>query len=138
MIAWNAAPSRNLEYLWTECSVLCLRLSHHKCVKNKAKCSHFLGFLVDFGVIFRPGGTPGASRAPLSAQVGSQVDFLMVFRRPREGFGTPFGPFGLPWGALGSHLGAKSGAKNMKKSSPGAQCVPEASLGVKREGPGPS
>ena len=98
----------------------------------------FFCFLVDFGVIFRPGGTPGAARTPLSIQVGSQVDFLMVFRHPRGGFGTPFGRFGLPWGALGSHLGAKSGAKSVKKSSPRAECVPEAILGVKREGPGPS
>ena len=58
-------------------------------------------FLVDFGVIFPPGGTPGASRAPLGAQVGSQVDFLMVFRRPGGGFAAPLGPFGLPWGAFG-------------------------------------
>ena len=29
-----------------------------------------LCFLCDFGVIFLPGGTPGASRAPLGAQVG--------------------------------------------------------------------
>ena len=98
----------------------------------------FFCIFVDFGVIFRPGGTPGASRAPLSTQVGSQVDFLMVFRCPRGGFGTPFGPFWTPLGALGSHLGAKSGAKSVKKSVPGAQGVPEASLGVKREGPGPS
>ena len=51
--------------------------------------------LVDFGAIFPPGGTPGASRAPLGAQVGSQVDFLMVFRR------APLGPFGLLWASLG-------------------------------------
>ena len=57
--------------------------------------------LVDFGAIFPPGGTPGASRAPLGAQVGSQVDFLMVFRRPGGGFGAPVGPFGLPWATLG-------------------------------------
>ena len=57
--------------------------------------------LVDFGAIFPPGGTPGASRAPLGAQVGSQVDFLMVFRRPGGGFGAPLGPFGLPWASLG-------------------------------------
>ena len=58
-------------------------------------------FFIDFGVIFPPGGTPGASRAPLGAQVGSQVDFLMVFGRPGGGFGAPLGPFGLPWASLG-------------------------------------
>ena len=42
--------------------------------------------ILDFGVIFLPGGTPGASRAPLGAQVGSQVEFLMVFRCPGDGF----------------------------------------------------
>jgi hypothetical protein len=52
-------------------------------------------------VAFSTGGTPGASRAPLGAQVGSQVDFLMVFRRPGGGFGVPLGPFGLPWATLG-------------------------------------
>ena len=62
----------------------------------------------------------------------------MDFRCPGGGFGTPFGPFWAPLGALGSHLGAKSGAKSVKKSAPGAQCVPEAILGVKRERPGPS
>ncbi len=102
------------------------------------KCTESCCCFIDFGAIFPPGGTPGASRAPLGAQVGSQVDFFMVFRRPRGGFGTPFGPFGLPWGALGSHLGAESGAKRVKKSIPGARCVPEASLGVKSEGPGPA
>ena len=50
-----------------------------------------LRFFIDFGVIFCPGGTPGASRAPLGAQVGSQVEFLMVFRRPGGGFGAPLG-----------------------------------------------
>ena len=35
----------------------------------------FYSFFVDVGVIFRPGGTPGASRAPLNTKVGSQVDF---------------------------------------------------------------
>ena len=58
-------------------------------------------FFIDFGAIFPPGGTPGASRAPLGAQVVSQVDFLMVFSRPGGGFGAPFGPFGLLWGTFG-------------------------------------
>ena len=95
-------------------------------------------FLRHFWWIFPPGGTPGASLAPLGARVESQIDFLMLFRRPWGGFGTPFGLFGLPWGALGSHLDAQSGAKRVKKSTPGAHCVPEAILGGKREGPGPS
>jgi len=95
-------------------------------------------FWSHFWWILPPGGTPRASLAPLGAHVGSQIDFLMFFRRLWGGFGTPFGPFGLPWGALGSHLGAKSGAKSVKKSTPGAHCVPEAILGGKREGPGPS
>ena len=106
--------------------------------KKQDEMLAFFVFLVDFGVIFPPGGTPGASWPPLGAQVGSQVKFLMLFRCPWGGFGAPFGSFGLPWGALGSHLGAKSGAQSVKKSIPGAQCVPEASSGVKREGPRPS
>ena len=106
--------------------------------KKQDEMLAFFVFLVDFGVIFPPGGTPGASWPPLGAQVGSQVKFLMLFRCPWGGFGTPFGSFGLPWGALGSHLGAKSGAQSVKKSILGAQCVPEASSGVKREGPRPS
>ena len=35
--------------------------------------------LGDFGAIFPPGGTPGASRAPLGAQVGSRVDVFYGF-----------------------------------------------------------
>ncbi len=62
----------------------------------------------------------------------------MDFRCPQGGFGSPFGLFWSPLGGLGLHLGAKSGAKSVKKSVPSAQCVPEASFGVKREGPGPS
>ena len=68
-------------------------------------------FLSHFGVIFPPGGTPGASRAPLGAQVGSQVDFLMVFSRPGGGFGAPFGPFGLPLGSFGTTLGSRGRQK---------------------------
>ena len=95
-------------------------------------------FFIDFGAIFPPGGTPGASRAPLGAQVGSQVDLLMVFSRPGGGFGAPFGPFGLPWGDLGPHFGAQSGHKRGEKRVSSAHRVPEAILGAKREGPGPS
>ena len=44
-------------------------------------------FLSDFGVNFLMGrGTPGVSRAALDDQVGSQVDFLMVFRCPEGVF----------------------------------------------------
>ena len=72
---------------------LCLRLSHQKCVRNTTECSPFFGtvppivsqkmckkqdempafflFLVDVGVIFPPGGTPGGSRPPSGAQVES-------------------------------------------------------------------
>jgi hypothetical protein len=63
--------------------------------------------------------------------------FLMDFTRPRRGFGTPFVRFWSPLGGHGSHLGAKTRAKTVKKSVPGAQCVPEASFGAKREGPRP-
>ena len=114
--------------------------------KNKTKCPPFfltfpaskLSFFSRFWCHFPPGGTPGAFRAPFLPGWDPRSIFLMIFRCPWGGFGAPFGSFGLPWGALGSHLGARSGAKSVKKSIPGAQCVPEASLGVKREGPGPS
>ena len=43
--------------------------------KTKRNACIFYGFFVDLGIIFRPGGTPGASRAPLNTKVGSQVDF---------------------------------------------------------------
>jgi len=72
-------------------------------------------FLVDFGVIFPPGGTPGASQAPLGAQVASQVDFLVVFSGPGGGFGAPFGPFGLPLGSFGAPLGALGRQKCRQK-----------------------
>jgi len=87
---------------------------------------------------FPPGGTPGAALAPLGRPGGVPGRFCVVFRCPWGGFGAPFGSFGLPWGVLGSHLGAESGAKSVKKSGPGAQCVPEAILGAKMEGPRPS
>lgn len=38
--------------------------------------------LVDFGVNFLTGGTPGAARAPSGDQDRSQVDFVMVFDVP--------------------------------------------------------
>jgi len=94
-------------------------------------------FLSHFWLIFPPGGTPRGSLAPLGAQVGSQIDFLMLFRHPWGGFGTPFGLFVFPWGVLGLHLGAQSGHKSAKKTGPGAQCAPQAILDAKREGPGP-
>ena len=62
-------------------------------------------FSNDFGVNFLTGGTPGASRAALDDQVGSQVDFLMVFRCPGGGFWRPCGPFGRHWARLGATLG---------------------------------
>ena len=64
-------------------------------------------FLVDFGVISLRGGTPGASWAALDHQVplGSQVDFLMVFKCPGCVFWGPCGPFGHPWARLGATLG---------------------------------
>jgi hypothetical protein len=43
-------------------------------------------FLKDFGVDFLTGGYLGASRAAMHDQVGSQVDFLMVFSCPGGGF----------------------------------------------------
>jgi len=70
------------------------------------KCTESCCFFIDFGAIFPPGGTPGASRAPLGAQVVSQVDFLMFFSPPGGGFGAPFGPFGLPLGSFGAPLGS--------------------------------
>ena len=41
--------------------------------KTKRNAYIFYGFFIDLGVIFRPGGTPGDSRAPLNTKVGSQV-----------------------------------------------------------------
>ena len=77
----------------------------------------------------------------MGAQVGSQVDFWMVFRRPSGGFGVPFASFGLPWGSLGAPLGTFGDPKwtqKCEKEHSGAHCVPESLLGAKREGPGPS
>ena len=92
-------------------------------VEGRHSCEfvHALGrwksyvFFVDFGVIFLPGGTPGASRAPLGAQVGSQVVFLMVLRRPGDGFWAPFGPFGLSWACRGATLGVALALKVGRK-----------------------
>ena len=65
------------------------------------KVTFFSRFLAHFPL----GGYPRSLPDPLGCPGGSQVDFLMVFRRPGEGFGTSFGPFGLPLGTLGATLG---------------------------------
>ena len=77
--------------------------------------------------------------------MGLRISFFVIFRSPGEGFGAPFGPFGLPWGDLGfhfadlgPHFAAQSGHKRRKKNVSSAHRVPEAILGAKREGPGPS
>ena len=77
--------------------------------------------------------------------MGLRISFFVIFRSPGEGFGAPFGPFGLPWGDLGfhfadlgPHFAAQSGHKRGKKNVSSAHRVPEAILGAKREGPGPS
>ena len=57
------------------------------------------------GSISLLGGTPGASRAALDDQVGSQVDFLMVFKCPGGVSWRPCDPFGHPWARLGATLG---------------------------------
>ena len=57
------------------------------------------------GSISLLGGTPGASRAALDDQVGSQADFLMVFKCLGGVFWRPRGPFGDPWARLGATLG---------------------------------
>ena len=72
---------------------------------------HVLGALEKFsfsmilGSISLLVGTPGASRAALDDQVGSQVDFLMVFRCPGGVFWRPCGPFGHPGARLVATLG---------------------------------
>ena len=90
-------------------------------------------FFIDFGVIFPPGGTPGAARAAFFPGWGPRSIFYR-FQASQGGFGTPLGSFGAPLGPTW----ALKVSQSVKKSVPGAQCVPEASLGVKREGPGPS
>ena len=62
-------------------------------------------FLMILGSISLLGGTPEASRAALDDQVGSQVDFLMVFKCPGGVFWRPGDPFGYPWAHLGVTLG---------------------------------
>ena len=57
------------------------------------------------GSISLLGGTPGASRAALDDQVGSQADFLPVFKCLGGVFWRPRGPFGDPWARLGATLG---------------------------------
>ena len=109
-----------------------------KCLKNKTECLLFLLFFRRFGRHFPSRGYPWSFPGPFEYQGGVPGRFLMDFTCPRGGFGSPFGRFWCPLGGLGSHLGAKTRAKSVKKSVPGAQCVPEASFGAKREGPGPS
>ena len=63
------------------------------------------GFLMILGSISLLGGTPRASRAALDDQVGSQVDFLMVFKCPGGVFWRPV-ISGQPWAWLWAILGA--------------------------------
>ena len=118
--------------------VLCLRASHTKCLKNKTECLPFLLFFRRFERHFPSRGYPWSFPGPFEYQGGVPGRFLMDFTCPRGGFGSPFGLFWSPLGGLGSHVAAKKIFKSVKKSVPDAQCVPEASFGVKREGPGPS
>jgi hypothetical protein len=47
---------------------------HTKNVKKTMRSADiFYSFFVDLGVIFNPGGTPGASRATLNTKVRSHV-----------------------------------------------------------------
>ena len=72
---------------------------------------HFLGaveksiLLTDFGINFLTRVYPGASRSALDDQVGSQVDFFMVFSCFGGVFWRPCGPFGHPRARLGATLG---------------------------------
>ena len=72
-------------------------------------------FLMTLGAISLLASTPGASRAALDDQVGSQVDLLMVFRCPGGVFWRPCGLFGRPWACLGTTLGVTWAPKVAKK-----------------------
>ena len=52
---------------------------------------------------------------PPGPQVGSQVDFLMIFGCPWGGLGAPFGSLRLPWAGLGSTLGVTLALKVGRK-----------------------
>ena len=97
-------------------------------------------FLNDFWVDFLTGGTPGASRAALDDQVGSQFDFLMVFISVP---GVSFGVLVVPLGTLGPALGRpwaslwrRSWQRRLKKKASGAHFLPEPILRVNRDAPG--
>jgi hypothetical protein len=74
---------------------------HTKNVKKTLRSADiFYSFFVDLGVIFNPGGTPGASRATLNTKVRSHVVFWWVWDVPGEALGVLFGLFNIPWAAL--------------------------------------
>ena len=52
---------------------------------------------------------------PPGPQVGSQVEFLVIFGCPWGGLGAPFGSLRLPWAGLGSTLGVTLALKVDKK-----------------------
>ena len=83
---------------------------------------------------------PGASQAALDDQVGSQVDFLMVFECPGGVFWRRCGAFGRTWAHLGTTLGVtlapEVGKKRLKRNTSGVQCIPETILRVKMDTPG--
>ena len=101
-------------------------------VEGRHSCDfvHILGavdklrFYLFLGLISLLEATPGASRAALDDQVGSQVDLLMVLGVPR----VSCGPFGRPWACLGATLGvtlaAEVGRGDSKRKLPGHIAFP--------------
>jgi hypothetical protein len=74
-------------------------------------------FSNDFGVNFLTGGTPGASRAALDDQVGSQIDFFVTFNCPRGVFWRPCGLFGPALGRPLASLWRQKLAEEIQKES---------------------
>ena len=78
-----------------------------KNLKNTARnYGLFLMILCHLGIVFSSIlKSFSLLEAPLEAplpQVGTQVDFLMIFGCPRGGLGASFGSLRLPWAGLGS------------------------------------
>jgi hypothetical protein len=99
--------------------------------------SYFLYLLVSLGRPWVALGSQNETPALLNAKVRSHVDFSWILRVPGKALGVLSNGFGLPWRPWVAR-GRQKEIQKFEKDRPGAQCVPKASFGVKKERPGPS
>jgi len=88
--AWRNARQFSRTENVTECPpffLLCLHIPFRQTLKNMTECSPI--FWNDFFLFFVGISFPGASRAAVEDQMGSQVDLLIFFRTPLRKWTSP-------------------------------------------------